>query len=357
LVPDTSGESLLSSRGGGQSKLLPMTEEITIRRPDDWHVHLRDGDLLEAVAADTARHFARALVMPNLTPPVRTGEEAMAYRERILAVTQGLEFDPLMTIKLLPETSPEWVAGAKEAGVVAGKLYPQGVTTNSEDGWSEIEALDGAFAAMEEAGLVLCLHGEAPDAFCLDRELRFVEDTLPSIAERFPKLRIVLEHVSTKAGVAAVRELSNVAGTITAHHLILTLDDVIGGGLQPHNFCKPIAKRPQDRDSLIAAALDSDSFFLGTDSAPHLRANKECPSGCAGVYTAPVALGLVAEVFEAHGALERLEAFTSERGARFYDLPLNEGQVTLRRGEWEVPADYAGVVSMRAGQTLAWQVR
>lgn len=333
-----------------------MTEEITIRRPDDWHVHLRDGAMLEAVAADTARHFSRALVMPNLTPPVRTGAEAMAYKERILAATQGLDFDPLMTIKLLPETSAETVAEAKQAGVIAGKLYPQGVTTNSEDGWSEIEALDGAFAAMEEVGMVLCLHGEAPDAFCIDRELRFVEDTLPSIAERFPKLRIVLEHVSTCAGVRAVKELSNVAGTITAHHLILTLDDVIGGALNPHNFCKPVAKRPEDRDSLVAAALESEAFFLGTDSAPHLRENKECPSGCAGVYTAPVALGLVAEVFEAHGALERLEAFTSERGARFYEVPLNEGRVTLRRGEWPVPADFAGVVPMRASQALAWQV-
>lgn len=333
-----------------------MTEEITIRRPDDWHVHLRDGALLGDVACDTARHFARALVMPNLTPPVRTGEEALAYRERILATTQGLDFTPLMTIKLLPETSAEWVAGAKQAGVVAGKLYPQGVTTNSEDGWSEIEALDEAFAAMEEAGLVLCLHGEAPDAFCLDRELRFVEDTLPSIAERFPKLRIVLEHVSTRAGVKAVRALSNVAGTITAHHLLLTLDDVIGGALHPHLFCKPIAKRPEDRDNLVTAALSSDSFFLGTDSAPHLRGNKECPSGCAGVYTAPVALGLVAEVFDAHDALDHLQAFTSERGARFYDVPLNEGQITLRRGTWPVPADYAGVVPMRAGKTLAWQV-
>ena len=334
-----------------------MTDELTIRRPDDWHVHLRDGALLGAVASDTARHFARALVMPNLTPPVRTGEEALAYRERILAVTQGLDFTPLMTIKLLPETSAEWVAGAKQAGVVAGKLYPQGVTTNSEDGWSEIEALDEAFAAMEEAGLVLCLHGEAPDAFCLDRELRFVEDTLPSIAERFPKLRIVLEHVSTRAGVAAVRGLANVAGTITAHHLHLTLDDVIGGALHPHLFCKPVAKRPEDREALVEAALDSDAFFLGTDSAPHLRGNKECSSGCAGVYTAPVALGLVAEVFDVHGALRQLEAFASERGARFYEVPLNEGQVTLRRGEWAVPADFAGVVPMRAGQTLAWQVR
>ncbi|MBL4846580.1 MAG: dihydroorotase [Planctomycetes bacterium] len=334
-----------------------MTEEITIRRPDDWHVHLRDGALLGAMAGDTAGHFARALVMPNLTPPVRTGEEALAYRARILAVTHGLEFTPLMTIKLLPETTAECVAAAKEAGVVAGKLYPQGVTTNSEDGWSEIEVLHTAFAAMEEAGLVLSLHGEAPDAFCLDRELRFVEDTLPSIAERFPKLRIVLEHVSTRAGVAAVSELANVAGTITAHHLHLTLDDVIGGALRPHHFCKPVAKRPEDREALIAAALGNDSFFLGTDSAPHLQADKESPSGCAGVYTAPVALGLVAEVFEAHSALSQLESFTSERGARFYEVPLNEGQLTLRRGEWAVPTDFAGVVPMRAGQSLAWQVR
>ena len=333
-----------------------MTDAITLRRPDDWHVHLRDADMLKAVAPDTARHFARALVMPNLTPPVCTGADALAYRERILAATEGSGFEPLMTIKLFPGTTAEVVKSAKGVGVIAGKLYPQGVTTNSEDGWSEIEALDGAFAAMEEAGLVLCLHGEAPDAFCIDREERFVEDTLPAIARKFPKLRIVLEHVTTRAGVQMVDELANVAGSITAHHLLLTLDDVIGGALNPHLFCKPIAKRPEDRDALIQAALSSQAFFLGTDSAPHPISKKECASGCAGVYTASVALGLAAEVFEAHGGLDSLEAFTSERGAEFYGVPLNEGHVTLRRGEWPVPADVAGVVPMRAGETLRWQV-
>jgi dihydroorotase len=333
-----------------------VTDAITIRRPDDWHVHLRDGQLLDAVAQDTARHFGRALVMPNLTPPVSTGADALAYGERILKATEGLGFTPLMTIKVFPGTTAECVKAAKAAGVVAGKLYPQGVTTNSEDGWSEIEALDSAFAAMEEAGLVLCLHGEAPDAFCVDREQRFVEDVLPRIASTFPALRIVLEHVTTRVGVSMVNELANVAGTITAHHLHLTLDDVIGGALRPHLFCKPVAKRPEDRDALIEAALGSDLFFLGTDSAPHTVANKECASGCAGVYTAPVALGLVAEIFDAHGSLETLEAFTSERGAAFYGVALNEGQITLRRGEWPVPAEYGGVVPMRAGETLAWQV-
>jgi dihydroorotase len=333
-----------------------LTDAITIRRPDDWHVHLRDGALLAAVAPDTARHFGRALVMPNLTPPVRTGEEARAYRERVLTATAGADFTPLMTIKILPETTAECVQAAKATGVVAGKLYPQGVTTNSEDGWSEIEVLDGAFAAMEQAGLVLCLHGEAPDAFCLDREERFVEDVLPALAEKFPKLRIVLEHVTTRAGVAMVRSLANVAGSITPHHLHLTLDDVIGGALRPHHFCKPVAKRPEDRDALIEAAIGSDRFFLGTDSAPHTRPNKECASGCAGVYTAPIALGLTAEVFDAHGGLDALSAFTSERGARFYGVPLNEGHITLRRGAWPVPADFSGVVPMRAGETLAWQV-
>jgi dihydroorotase len=292
-----------------------VTEAITIRRPDDWHVHLRDGELLTAVAPATARHFGRALVMPNLTPPVKTGADAMAYKERILAATEGSGFEPLMTIKLLPETTAEWIQEAKQAGVIAGKLYPQGVTTNSEDGWSEIEVLDPAFAAMEAAGMVLCLHGEAPDAFCLDREERFVRDVLPAIAGKFPRLRIVLEHVTTRVGVEMVRELPNVAGTITVHHLLLTLDDVIGGALNPHHFCKPVAKRPEDREALVEAAIRSERFFLGTDSAPHLKENKECAAGCAGVYTSPVG-----------------------------------------RGEWPVPAECAGVVPMRAGGTLAWQV-
>lgn len=333
-----------------------MSETITLRRPDDWHVHLRDGELMAAVAPDTARHFARALVMPNLTPPVRTGADAAAYRERIAAVTAGCEFEPLMTVKLFPETNHEVLAGAKEAGVVAGKLYPQGVTTNSEDGWSDLSALKPAFAALEELGLVLCLHGEHPDAFCMDREARFVEELLPGIVRDFPQLKIVLEHVSTRAGLDAVRAHENVAGTLTVHHLLLTLDDVIGGGLEPHHFCKPVAKRPEDRDALVEAALNDASFFLGTDSAPHLRPTKECPSGCAGVYTAPVALGLTAEVFAQHDALDRLEAFTSERGAQFYGVPLNEGTVTLQRGEFPVAEEYSGVVPLRAGGLLSWQV-
>lgn len=332
-----------------------MTDTLTIRRPDDWHVHLRDGDLLAAVAPDTARDFARALVMPNLTPPVVTGADAAAYRERILAAT-GDGFEPLMTIKVLPETTPEVVAGAKAAGVVAGKLYPQGVTTNSEDGWSEISALYPAFEAMQAHGLVLCLHGETPGVFSLDREAHFVTETLSQLARDFPELKIVLEHVTTAVGVEAVERLDNVAGTLTVHHLLLTLDDVIGGALNPHHFCKPVAKRPEDREALVRAALGSAKFFLGTDSAPHLREAKECAAGCAGVYTAPVAVALAAEVFDAHGRLEALEAFTSERGAQFYGVPLNAGSLTLTRAAAEVPAAVGGVVPMRAGGQVGWTV-
>jgi dihydroorotase len=324
-----------------------VTETLTIRRPDDWHVHLRDGELLAAVGPDTARHFARALVMPNLTPPVVTGADASAYRERVLQATAGSDFEPLMTIKVLPQTTAEVVREAKQAGVVAGKLYPQGVTTNSEDGWSEIEALYPAFEAMQEEGLVLCLHGETPGVFSLDRESHFVQETLGELSRSFPRLKIVLEHVTTRVGVEAVQRLGNVAGTITVHHLLLTLDDVIGGALNPHHFCKPVAKRPEDREALVEAALRSPKFFLGTDSAPHLRERKECAAGCAGVYTAPVAVALSAEVFDAHGALEHLEAFTSERGA---------ATLTLSRQATPVPADVGGVVPMRAGAQVAWSV-
>jgi dihydroorotase len=333
-----------------------VTETLTIRRPDDWHVHLRDGELLAAVGPDTARHFARALVMPNLTPPVVTGADASAYRERILQATAESGFEPLMTIKVLPQTTAEVVREAKLAGVVAGKLYPQGVTTNSEDGWSEIEALYPAFEAMQEEGLVLCLHGETPGVFSLDRESHFVQETLGELSRSFPRLKIVLEHVTTRVGVEAVQRLENVAGTITVHHLLLTLDDVIGGALNPHHFCKPVAKRPEDRDALVQAALRSPKFFLGTDSAPHLRERKECAAGCAGVYTAPVAVALSAEVFDGHGALEHLEAFTSERGAAFYGVPLNEGTLTLSREASPVPAAVGGVVPMRAGAQVAWTV-
>jgi dihydroorotase len=267
-----------------------------------------------------------------------------------------------MTIKIVPSTTPATIREAKAAGVVAGKLYPEGVTTNSSDGVRDFMELADVFGAMAEAGLVLCLHGETPDAFCLDREEAFLAEVLPTIAASFPGLRIVLEHVSTAAAVEWVRGQApagahDVAATITVHHLLLTLDDVVGGMLAPHHFCKPVAKRPADRAAIVAAAVSGDPrFFLGTDSAPHLRAAKEAAHGCAGVFTAPVALPLLAARFDEHDALDRLEAFCSGHGARFYGLPGNEGTVQLVREPWTVPADCAGVVPLAAGTTLPWRV-
>jgi dihydroorotase len=256
-------------------------------------------------------------------------------------------------------TTPATIRDAAAAGVVAAKLYPEGVTTNSGDGVRDVLALGEVFAAMSDAGLVLCLHGESPDAFCLDREERFLAEVLPGLARSFPDLRIVLEHVSTAAAVDWVRrhDGGNVAATVTVHHLLLTLDDVVGGLLAPHHFCKPVAKRPDDRAAIVAAAVGGDPrFFLGTDSAPHPRAAKESAHGCAGVFTAPVALPLLATVFESQGALGALEGFCSAHGAAFYGLPPNPGTVRLVREAWDVPAEIDGIVPFRAGATLPWRV-
>lgn len=331
--------------------------QITIRRPDDFHVHLRDGQELRAVASWTEAQFARALVMPNTKKPILTGQDAVEYASRIKSAAPRLE--PLMTIKLVASTTAQIVQEAKAAGVVAGKFYPEGVTTNSEDGVREVQSLFPVFKAMEDAGMVLCLHGEAPGAFCMDREFAFLAD-LVLIANSFPGLRIVLEHVTTDVAVRAVRALSNVAATITAHHLLLTLDDVVGDKLNPHHFCKPIPKRWVDREELQIAATSGDpKFFLGTDSAPHQIKAKECSSGCAGVFSAPVALQTVTEVFEQRGALDKLEAFTSINGATFYGLPLNEGTITLKRVPMKVPSSCGVPVVFspyRAGETLPWSV-
>jgi dihydroorotase len=326
---------------------------------------VRDGDMLRRVVPETSQVFGRALVMPNTEPPVLTGDDAERYRKEIAAaVPPDHAFEPLMTIKIVPSTTPEIVRDAAAAGVVAGKLYPEGVTTNSSDGVRDVLQLADTFAAMSESGLVLCLHGETPDTFCLDREERFLAEVLPVLAERLPDLRIVLEHVSTAAAVDWVRRhplrpdgRPRVAATITVHHLLLTLDDVVGGLLAPHHFCKPIAKRPADRAAVVAAAVSGDPrFFLGTDSAPHARAAKEAAHGCAGIFTAPVALPLLATVFDEQGALDALDGFCSGHGPRFYGLPPNPGTVELVRDGWTVPAEIGGVVPLRAGATLPWRV-
>jgi dihydroorotase len=336
-------------------------QSLTIRRPDDWHVHFRQGEMLAATVPLTAHHFKRALVMPNTVPPILDWEDASAYRGKILEVSPP-GFDPLMTVKIVPGTTPEQVSRAYETGlVIAAKLYPDGVTTNSSDGVRDFKALSLVFAEMEKLGIVLCLHGEDPgeDVFCLDREEGFLK-TLQWILEKFQGLKVVMEHLSTAKAAYVVEHFptKNLAATVTPHHLELTLNDVIDGGLRPHHYCKPIAKRPEDRDRLIKAVTrpGQTKFFLGTDSAPHYRESKECDCGAAGVFTAPLALPLLAQIFEENGALGQLEAFTSVNGANFYGLPLNEETITLVREPWTVPDEYSGVVPLRAGKEIRWQV-
>lgn len=332
-------------------------ETLEIRRPDDFHVHLRDGDML-IVAQHTAKDFARALVMPNLTPPVLDWLEAANYRDRITLNTRGTGFQPLMTIKLVPRTTPAIIRAAKAHGVTAAKAYPVGVTTNSDDGISDFSAMSDVFAAMQEVDMVLCLHGESPGIFSLDRESHFVSTTLRKLHNTFPRLRIVLEHVTTSTAIHALYELGdNVAASLTVHHLLLTLDDVIGDKIKPHNFCKPVAKYPHDVRALKNAVMRGDPrVFLGTDSAPHSKENKECAAGCAGIFTAPVAMPILAELFESWGCLNKLEPFTSEFGAKFYGLPLNMGTLKLVKQPWTVPSIINGVVPFHAGKTLSWQV-
>lgn len=334
------------------------TDSIIIRAPDDFHVHLRDGDMLRSVVRHTSRVFRRALVMPNLTPPILSAEDAMSYRSRITsAATPG--FDPLMSIKLVPSTTPGVVARARNAGVVAGKLYPEGVTTNSEDGVSDFRSLSPVYGAMEDVGMVLCLHGEDPRSFCMDREVNFLPH-LYWLCSEFPRLRVVLEHVTTRDAVHAILGLSeNFAATITAHHLALTLDDVVGGNLSPHHFCKPIAKSPRDLMALRAVSLAGDKygckFFFGSDTAPHLRGAKECASGCAGVFSAPCAIEFLASVFTEESSAESLSWFTSVAGATFYGLPLNAGSLTIERADWVVPSEIGGVVPFMSDRSLPWR--
>lgn len=336
-------------------------ESFTIREPDDFHVHLRDGPMLGAVAPYTARQFRRALVMPNLTPPVLTGADADAYRGRIQAQLGENNFKPLMAIKIVDSTTPKMVYEARKLGVIAGKLYPEGVTTNSEDGVRSFEGLYAVFRAMADCGMVLCLHGESPGVFVLDREEHFIEHCLLPLLKTVSNLKVVLEHATTARAVELVPNFGNLAVTITAHHLFLTLDDVIGGMLEPHHFCKPVAKRAADRAALVHAATSGrPRIFLGTDSAPHDISKKECRSGCAGVFTAFSALELVTQVFDERHALSHLENFTSRWGAEFYDLPLNDGSVTLRREPLFVPETIgatvlpSGIRPFRAGQRLPW---
>lgn len=327
------------------------TDGFTIRRPDDWHVHLRDGELLERVVPFTANVFARALVMPNLTPPVLTGQQAVDYKRRIEESRMSdcptqpdiPSFEPLMTIKLTDKTTPTTIAGAHARGVIAAKLYPAGVTTNSADGVTKFEVNDlrPVLEVMEELGMILCIHAETPNVTSLNRESHFVDRYVTAWALSFPRLKIVVEHATTRQALTVARSLPNVGCTLTVHHMLVTLDDVIGDKLDPHCFCKPIAKSEEDRQAIIEAAVGGDpSFFLGTDSAPHLACNKHAAQAAAGCFTAPVALQLLAQVFEERGSLNTLEMFTSENGARFYGLPLNTGKVRLVKRPSAIPRFY-----------------
>lgn len=341
-------------------------KQITLLQPDDWHVHLRDGDALPHTVAATARYFGRAIVMPNLKPPVVDTASARAYRERILAnIPSGLSFDPLMTLYLTDATKPEEIIKAKTSGFVhALKYYPAGATTNSENGVSNIDKVGAVLEVMAEIGMPLLVHGEVTDSHIdiFDREKVFIDQILKPLITRFPTLKIVLEHITTAHAVEFVQSSGGQVGaTITAHHLLYNRSDMLAGGIRPHLYCLPILKRDTHQQALIQAATSGDPrFFLGTDSAPHIRGLKENACGCAGSYTAFAALELYAEVFERAGALDHLEGFASHFGPDFYGLARNKRRIRLEKSPWTVPADYAfgpeRVVPLRAGEQLQWRV-
>jgi len=339
-------------------------DRLKLRRPDDWHLHLRDGAALASVVADSARRFARAIVMPNLKPAVRTTAQALDYRERILgALPEGARFDPLMTLYLTDDTPPEEIARAKLSGHVHGvKLYPAGATTHSDEGVTRLSRCFHALEKMEELGLPLLVHGESTDPAIdvFDREQAFIEETLGPMLERFPRLKVVLEHITTREAAQFVEVTGpNVAATITVHHLLMNRNALFLGGIRPHHYCLPVLKRETHREALVEAATSGNpKFFLGTDSAPHARDAKEGACGCAGIYTAHAAIELYAAAFEEAGALDKLEGFASTFGAQFYGLPLNRDTITLERAEWRVPERLAfggeDSVPLRAGETIPW---
>jgi len=339
------------------------SQTLTIRRPDDWHVHLRDGDMLRAVAPYTARQFARAIVMPNLVPPVTTPEAASDYRDRIVEAA-GPGFTPLMTCYLTDESRPDEIARGFEQGIwVAAKLYPAGATTNSASGVTDIRNIYPTLARMAEIGMVLCVHGEVtdPDVDVFDREAVFIDRILSRLVEDFPALKIVLEHITTADAVDFLRGRETVAATVTPQHLLMNRNALFAGGLRPHAYCLPVAKREKHRLAVREAATSGDpNIFLGTDSAPHARSAKESACGCAGIFNAPFALEIYASVFEAEGKLDRLEGFASVNGPRFYGLPLNQGTITLERGEATVPEriESGGIelIPFLAGETLGWKL-
>lgn len=342
-----------------------MTQTLTITRPDDWHLHLRDGDALESVLPDTAKQFARAIVMPNLRPPVTNTEMAQAYRQRILDVLPtGLSFEPLMTLYLTDKTTAEDILTAKASGIVHGvKLYPAGATTNSDSGVTNLGHCVQALETMEKYGMPLLVHAEVTDADVdvFDREHVFIERNMIPLLERFPALRVVFEHITTKDAADFVTAApAHIGATITAHHLLMNRNAMFSGGIRPHHYCLPVLKREEHRLALVKAATSGNpKFFLGTDSAPHLKSAKEAACGCAGMYTAHAALELYVEAFEAANALDKLEAFASFYGADFYGLARNTDKVTLLKKAWKVPESIrmadGELVPLRAGQELSWK--
>ena len=341
-------------------------DRITLTRPDDWHLHLRDGEALKSVLADTARRFARAMVMPNLRPPVTTVAAAAGYRERIVsALPPGSDFEPLMTLYLTDKTKPAEIRKAKASGIVSAvKYYPAGATTNSDSGVTDIRKCTGTLEAMIESGMPLLIHGEVTDAEVdvFDREKVFIERTMIALVQRLPELRIVMEHITTADAVKFLLSApDNLAATITAHHLLLNRNALFRGGIRPHYYCLPILKREEHRLALVKAATSGNpKFFLGTDSAPHARHTKEAACGCAGIYTAHAGIELYAEAFDAAGSLDRLEGFASYFGADFYGLARNSQIITLVRRAWSVPDEISygadTLVPLRGGSTVAWTI-
>jgi dihydroorotase len=343
-----------------------MSDRLTLLRPDDWHIHLRDGAVLAHTVADAARTFGRAIIMPNLVPPVRNAAEADVYRQRILAVRPaGSSFEPLMVLYLTDNTSAEDIRQARASGFVhAAKLYPAGATTNSDSGVTSIDAIFPVLEVMTEVGMPLLVHGEVTRAEIdvFDREKAFIDEHLRRVVERFPTLKVVFEHITTRDAVEFVKAApANVAATITVHHLLYNRNHMLVGGIRPHFYCLPILKRNVHQEALLDAATSGNpKFFLGTDSAPHAQHAKEAACGCAGCYTAYAAIELYAEAFEQRGALDKLEAFASHHGPDFYGLPRNQDSITLIREDWTAPASLPlgaqQVVPLRAGETLRWRV-
>ncbi len=346
-----------------RSPVSPLS--MTLTQPDDWHLHVRDGEVLNTVVPHTAHQFGRAIIMPNLKPPVTTTEQALAYRERIMAaVPHGVSFEPLMTLYLTDNLEPSEIVRAKAAGIVAAKLYPAGATTNSDAGVTRLDKIHGVLAAMEKHGMLLLVHGEvtSPDIDIFDREAVFIDQHLEGLRRDFPGLKIVFEHITTKEAAQYVLAApKNLAATLTAHHLMFNRNALFVGGMRPHYYCLPVLKREIHRQALVAAATSGDKrFFLGTDSAPHAAVLKEHASGCAGCYTAPAAMAMYAQVFEEAGALQHLEAFASWNGPDFYGLARNRSTITLKREAWVEPLQYpfgdATLKPLLGGTTLPWRL-